>query len=45
MDNSKCKANFILPELAEALHLPERFCYSQKKEEEKKKCKGMASQK
>ena len=35
MDNSECKANFILkkhdlPELADALHHSERFCCSQR---------------
>ena len=37
MDNSECKANLILPQLAEALHLPEIFCYSQRQKEEKHK--------
>ena len=40
MDNPECKEKFLkhdLPELAKALHLPERFCYSQRQKEENHK--------
>ena len=41
VDDSESKANFTLkrkhdlPELAETLHLPEGFCYSQRQKEKK----------
>ena len=40
MDDSECKEKFIkhdLPELVKALHLSERFCYSQRQKEENHK--------